>query len=111
MAALIEVLRALSDLGVAGPGDLVASTKLPRYRVLSIVKCLEELGLIEAIYVKGSYKVYRVSIAGTRLLESVAAGTSLSEIIEHALMGQAQAPGSITSRISGTGVAEEAEVS
>lgn len=109
MAALIEVLRALSELGVAGPGDLVASTKLPRYRVLSIVKCLEELGLIEAIYVKGSYKVYRVSIAGTKLLESVATGTSLSELIEHALMEQARVPGSITGRISEAGVTEEAE--
>jgi DNA-binding IclR family transcriptional regulator len=108
LAALIEVLRALSELGVAGPGDLVASTRLPRYRVLAIVKCLEELGLIEAIYVKGSYKVYRVSIIGTKLLESVASGASLREIIEHAIVESARTPSSI-SGVSGVGVTGEAE--
>lgn len=93
MTGIVDVLKALRELGVAGPGDLVSSTRLPRYRVLSIVRCLEELGLIEAIYAKGSYKVYRVTGAGVKLLESVAAGAELRDIVAGALTsGGIEAP-------------------
>lgn len=93
MALVVEVLRALSDLGVAGPGDLVASTRIPRYKVLSIVKCLEELGLIEPIYAKGSYRVYRVTLAGSKLLELLASGATLRDVVERATLSGGRVEG------------------
>ena len=79
---LVTVLRALEEAGAAGPGDLVAATGLPRYRVLASVRCLEELGLVEVIYSKGSYRVYRVSGLGRAVLDAVESGASLAEVIE-----------------------------
>ena len=85
MGVVLRILESLEEAGVAGPGDLVAATGLPRYKVLAAVKCLEELGLVEPIYSKGSYRVYRLSRLGARLLEEARSGVSLPEALESGL--------------------------
>jgi len=64
-----EVLKALSELGAANPGDVVAKTGLPRYLVLAAFQVLHELGYVAKIYDKGSHKIYVVSEKGKELLE------------------------------------------
>lgn len=77
---VLEVLRALREAGIASPGDLVASTGMPRYLVLSAFRCLEELGLVERVYAKGTHRAYRVSSLGLRILD--AGLVALSDVIE-----------------------------
>ncbi|GAB6148271.1 transcriptional regulator [Stetteria hydrogenophila] len=103
MQLLVEVLRVFSELGAAGPGDVAAASRLPRYKVLAVVKCLEELGLVEPLYARGSYKVYRVSVAGERLLELAAEGVTLRDIVESAVLTHAKTPSA-----SGEAAGEEA---
>ncbi len=80
---VFEVLAALRSEGVAGPGDLVAKTGMPRYLVLSTFRCLEELGLVELVYAKGTHRAYKLSTLGLRLLDSGIG--SLSDVIEAGL--------------------------
>lgn len=85
MSVILRILESLEEAGVAGPGDLVSQTGLPRYKVLAVVKCLEELGLVEAVYSKGSYRLYRLSRLGARLLEEARAGVAVPEALESGL--------------------------
>ncbi len=66
---ILELLKALRGVGMASPGDMVAVTGMPRYLVLSAFKFMEELGLVDAVYSKGSHRIYRVSRLGEHLLD------------------------------------------
>jgi len=63
------ILQALKEKGASNPGDIVATTGLPRYLVLASFQLLEELGFIKCIYCKGSHKVYTLTPKGEEYLE------------------------------------------
>ncbi len=63
-----RILRSLESSPKA-PGDVVSETRLPRYLVLASFRCLEELGFIETLYSRGSYKLYVLTDRGRELLE------------------------------------------
>ncbi|BDB97027.1 winged helix-turn-helix domain-containing protein [Saccharolobus caldissimus] len=67
------VLEAIKS-GAVNPGDVVVRTNLPRYEVLAIFHILEELGLIEAIYSKGSHKAFRLTKKGEEILDGLKKG-------------------------------------
>ncbi len=56
---------------VVTPGDVVASTGLPRYEVLAAFHILETLGIIELINEKGNYRVYKLTRLGMKLLQAL----------------------------------------
>ena len=78
---LVEVLTLLSRKGLLAPGDAASQLGAPRYKVLAVFHCLEELGLIEAVYKRGSYKVYRISKLGEAIIARLNNG-SLASILE-----------------------------
>ncbi|MEB2836218.1 MAG: hypothetical protein GSR80_000240 [Desulfurococcales archaeon] len=80
---ILELLKALRSVGMASPGDMVAVTGMPRYLVLSAFKFMEELGLVDVVYSKGSHRIYRISVLGERLLNI--GFSDLSLIIEKGL--------------------------
>ena len=71
---LATILEAIVSRDVVSPGDVVVETGLPRYLVLAAFQCLEALGVIEPVFVKGSYKVYSATIYARKLLEALKAG-------------------------------------
>jgi DNA-binding transcriptional ArsR family regulator len=83
VGVILEVLEALDKAGVASPGDVVIATGKPRYLVLSALKLLEELGLVEPIYSRGTHRIYRVSRLGYLVMEVGLDG--LRKILEDAL--------------------------
>ncbi len=87
---ILRVLELLRDHGPLGPGDAVAATGAPRYRVLAAFHCLEELGLARKIYERGTYKVYQISMAGEALLDA-ARSSGLAGALEEALLALRQA--------------------
>ncbi|MCE4604818.1 MAG: helix-turn-helix domain-containing protein [Aeropyrum sp.] len=83
MAGLVYgLLRALESYSPASPGDLARRVDIPRYKVLSLMQALEELGLVEAVYSRGSYKIYVLSELGRSLLLSMERGVELRSVIE-----------------------------
>lgn len=84
----IEILREISEEGPLGPGDAAARLGLPRYKVLAAFHVLEELGLIEKVYSKGSYKIYAVTIAGKKLVEAALAGVKPATLIERGILSR-----------------------
>ncbi len=62
---------------VVTPGDVVASTGLPRYEVLATFHVLEALGIIELVNEKGNYRVYKLSSLGLKLLRALDSAESL----------------------------------
>ena len=77
----MEILSLVSEKGLLAPGDAASLLGAPRYRVLAAFHCLEELGLIEAVYKRGSYKVYRISRLGEEVLARLE-GSDLASILE-----------------------------
>ncbi|EZQ03196.1 hypothetical protein CM19_10245 [Candidatus Acidianus copahuensis] len=70
------VLEAIKD-GALNPGEVVVKTGLPRYEILALFHVLEGLNLIEAIYSKGSHKVYKLTKKGKEILEGLEKGLEL----------------------------------
>jgi len=83
---VFAVLREISEEGPMGPGDAAARLGLPRYKVLAAFHVLEELGLVEKVYSKGSYKIYGVTLAGRRLLEAAMRGAAIDSIVERGVL-------------------------
>lgn len=79
---IVAVLRVLRDSGPLGPGDVAARLGIPRYKVLASFHVLNELGIVEEVYSRGSYKIYTLSIIGRRLLELAEAGVHPSAVVE-----------------------------
>ena len=82
---LTLILEILDAEGPLGPGDMTRKTSLPRYRTLALFHCLAELGLIDSVYSRGSYKIYNISTAGKRLLSLLRKGSNLVDVIEAGL--------------------------
>ncbi len=91
---VIAILREIGSEGPVSPGDAAARLGLPRYKVLAAFHVLEELGLVERVYSKGSYRIYTLTLAGKRLLEASARGATLSSIIEAAILASTE-PGGV----------------
>ncbi len=71
MPGLAErILEILNERGTLAPGDVVSLTGEPRYKVLAAFHCLEELGLIEKVYARGTYKIYQITLLGRELLKN-----------------------------------------
>jgi sugar-specific transcriptional regulator TrmB len=68
------VLEALVARDFVSPGDVVVETGLPRYMVLAYMQCLEALGVVEPVYVKGSHKLYTVTPLAEKLLKALKEG-------------------------------------
>ncbi len=78
---LVKILSLVSERGLLAPGDAASQLRAPRYRVLAAFHCLEELGLVEAVYKRGSYKVYRISHLGEEVLARLES-SDLASILE-----------------------------
>jgi hypothetical protein len=76
-----RILELLLEKRALAPGDAVSLTGEPRYRVLASFQCLEELGLIEKVYSRGTYKIYQLSMVGEKLLKKAGAG-GIAEALE-----------------------------
>ncbi len=92
MSVILEILRAIGSRGPLSPGDVVAITGLPRYKVLAVFTCLEELGLVEKIYSKGNHKVYQLSYIGRLILEKGLTLEDLKEALRGAIISDIEVP-------------------
>ncbi len=96
---LLRILEALKDR-IASPSDVIALTSLPRYEVLASFHVLEALGIIEVVYVRGNYKLYKLTPTGEELLKALSSGKAFTlriEIVEE--------PETVPSSVSGVEVA------
>ena len=85
MSLVAKVLQLFKDSGPMSPGDVAQRLGIPKYKALVMVSCLSEMGLLEAIYVKGSYKIYKVSDVGESLIPLLESGSELRALIKKAL--------------------------
>jgi len=67
---LLMILTSLKDR-IASPSDVIASTGLPRYEVLAAFHVLEALNIINIVYIRGNYKLYKLSDLGLKLLNAL----------------------------------------
>ena len=81
-----RILELLYEREALAPGDAVAIIGEPRYKVLAAFQCLEELGFIERVYSRGTYKIFRLSLSGRALLEKAEA-VELSTLLERVILG------------------------
>ncbi len=88
MKLVVEILKAFNDAGPLSPGDVAQKLSVPKYKALATVSCLYELGLLESVYSKGSYKIFRLSDLGRELLLRVESGHEAEEVIRNALAGE-----------------------
>lgn len=70
---LMKILLSLKDR-IASPSDIIAATGLPRYEVLAAFHILDALGLVEPVYVRGNYKLYRLTSEGSKVIEALSSG-------------------------------------
>ncbi len=78
---LESILSALKDR-IASPSDVISATGLPRYEVLAAFHVLEALGLIETVYIRGNYKLYRLSKEGEKILSALLNGTKFTIVVD-----------------------------
>lgn len=74
---LLKILSSLRNR-IASPSDIISSTGLPRYEVLASFHILEALGLVETVYVRGNYKLYRLTSEGERIVEALNNGKKIA---------------------------------
>lgn len=74
---LFKILNSLRDR-IASPSDVITSTGLPRYEVLAAFHILEALGFIELVYIRGNYKLYKLSSEGEQLVNVLERGWKYS---------------------------------
>jgi len=65
---LLKILISLKDR-IASPSDIIAATGLPRYEVLAAFHILEALNIVELVYIRGNYKLYKLSSEGEKLIK------------------------------------------
>ncbi|MCS7111741.1 MAG: helix-turn-helix domain-containing protein [Sulfolobales archaeon] len=76
------ILSALKDR-IASPSDIIASTGLPRYEVLAAFHILEALNIITVVYVRGNYKLYRLSDLGVELLNALSNNRNFEIVLQY----------------------------
>ncbi len=102
---LVMMLRILKDR-IASPSDIIALTGLPRYEVLASFHILEALNIVDIVYVRGNYKLYKLSEFGKKLLEVLEKGKTFDIIVKsQEEEAKAQAP-SIAMQSNSTNLAE-----
>jgi len=79
-AKLISILSHLKD-SISAPSDIVVKTGLPRYEVLGAFHVLEALGIVSVIHSRSNYKLYTLSEAGKKVLETLISGGSLEDLL------------------------------
>ena len=106
---LFSILELLDNRGPTSPGDAVISLGAPRYRVLSAFHCLEELGLVSALYSRGTYKIYTITERGRIILRAAQEAGGLASALDN-IIRTAMAPPTvgITQAPATEGGAEEA---
>lgn len=82
---LIRILLALKDR-IASPSDIISATGLPRYEVLAAFHILDALGLVEPVYTRGNYKLYRLTNEGSKVIEALSSGKKI--IVEIKVIGE-----------------------
>lgn len=65
---LLKILLSLRNR-IASPSDIIAGTGLPRYEVLAAFHILDALGLVELVYVRGNYRLYRLTNEGKKIVD------------------------------------------
>jgi predicted transcriptional regulator with HTH domain len=98
------MLRILKDR-IASPSDIIALTGLPRYEVLASFHILEALNIVDIVYVRGNYKLYKLSEFGKKLLEALENGKAFDIIIKSQEEAKAQTS-SIAMQSNSTNLAE-----
>ena len=114
MSLVAKVLQLFKDSGPMSPGDVAQRLGIPKYKALVMVSCLSEMGLLEAIYVKGSYKIYKVSDVGESLIPLLESGDELRALIKKALDAgapEASGPAGPSPAPEAAGLTEGAQVS
>ncbi|BAN90750.1 hypothetical protein [Aeropyrum camini] len=79
---IYTVLKAIGENGVLTPGDAVRVVSAPRYKILAAFQMLEELGLAETIYSRGSHKVFTLTSLGRKVLIAIESGLTLRGLLE-----------------------------
>jgi len=74
---LLKILISLKDR-IASPSDIIAATGLPRYEVLAAFHILEALNIVELVYIRGNYKLYKLSSEGEKLIKVLEKGERCS---------------------------------
>ncbi|MGC9209800.1 MAG: transcriptional regulator [Acidilobus sp.] len=82
---IIDVLKVFKDGKPMSPGDVAQRLGIPKYKALSVVSCLSEIGLLEAIYSKGNYKIYKLSDLGEAFLVMLEGGRTIKDLLEAAV--------------------------
>jgi DNA-binding IclR family transcriptional regulator len=82
---IVDVLSAFRSDGPMSPGDVAQRLGIPKYKALVTVSCLAELGLLEPLYARGSYKIYKLSSLGGIVLERLKESKSMKELFQEAL--------------------------
>ncbi len=72
----MKILLALKDR-IASPSDIISATGLPRYEVLASFHILDALGLVEPVYTRGNYKLYRLSNEGSKVIEALSSSKKI----------------------------------
>lgn len=70
---LLKILISLRNR-IASPSDVIAITGLPRYEVLAAFHILEALDFIEPVYVRGNYKLYKLTNEGEKMVDALNSG-------------------------------------
>lgn len=78
---LSAILSALKDR-IASPSDIISSTGLPRYEVLAAFHILEALNIISVVYMRGNYKLYKLSDLGVKLLSALSSNRSFDIVVQ-----------------------------
>ncbi|MFP3171782.1 MAG: transcriptional regulator [Acidilobus sp.] len=85
---IIDLLGLFKEHGPLSAGDVSQRLNIPKYKALAVVSCLSSLGLLEPLYVKGSYKIYKISALGEQFLEKALKAGSASDAFGGLLLSQ-----------------------
>jgi len=107
---LLKILVSLRNR-IASPSDIIAATGLPRYEVLAAFHILEALDFVEPVYIRGNYKLYRLTNEGEKIVDALNSGRKFKiEIkpIEGSIDNVKQVEVGVPSTISNTEMTSEA---
>ncbi|MGC9112668.1 transcriptional regulator [Acidilobus sp.] len=85
---VIDLLELFKEKGPLSPGDVSQQLNMPKYKALAMVSCLSSMGLLEPLYIKGSYKIYKISLAGQQFLERAEKAGTAAAAMEELLLTQ-----------------------
>jgi len=81
-----DILLNFEETGAMSPGDVAQKLNVPRYKVLATIQCLADLGFLDPLYSRGSYKIYQISLLGKKVLDKLKSEDSLKEILEESIL-------------------------